>query len=124
MYSMVANLSDQDIVDLANFYANQKQTTGEALEQYVALGEKIYRGGNLATGVTACLACHGPDGNGNEAAKFPRLGGQHAQYIENSLRLFKEGKRKNSPNGMMESIARSMSDDEIKAVASYIEGLR
>lgn len=124
MYAMVANLTDQDIADLAAFYSNQKQTLGKANAQLVPLGEKIYRGGNIQTGVTACLACHGPDGMGNEAAKFPRLSGQHSTYIENQLRAFKDGKRKNSPNGMMEAISRSMSDDEIKAVSSYIEGLR
>lgn len=124
MYAMVANLTDQDIADLAAFYSHQKQTMGKANAQYVSLGEKIYRGGNIQTGVTACLACHGPDGQGNEAAKFPRLAGQHATYIENQLRAFKDGKRKNSPNGMMESISRSMSDEEMKAVSSYVEGLR
>ncbi|MBN9289342.1 MAG: c-type cytochrome [Gammaproteobacteria bacterium] len=123
MYGMVVNLTDQDIADLAAFYASQKQTMGKAKEEYVAIGEKIYRGGNIQTGVTACLACHGPEGIGNEAAKFPKLAGQHAVYIENQLHYFRDGKRKNSPNGMMESISHRMNDEEIKAVSSYIEGL-
>lgn len=123
MYGMTANLTDQDIADLAAFYASQKQTMGKAKEEYVTLGEKIYRGGNIQTGVTACLACHGPEGIGNEAAKFPKLAGQHAVYIENQLHYFRDGKRKNSPNGMMESISHRMNDEEIKAVSSYIEGL-
>ncbi len=124
MYGMVANLSDQDIADLAAYYASQTQTMGKAQNALVALGQKIYRGGNVQTGVTACLACHGPEGMGNEAAKYPKLAGQHAVYIENQLIAFRDGKRKNSPNGMMESISHRMSNEEMKAVSSYIEGLR
>lgn len=124
MFSMTANLSDQDILDLAAFYAHQQPTAGKAQAHYATLGEKIYRGGNLQTGIAACIACHGPQGEGLEAAKFPRLSGQHAQYLEDQLKAFQSGKRKNSPNQMMESIARRMSEEEIKAVSSYIEGLR
>ncbi|MGE3318302.1 MAG: cytochrome c [Candidatus Berkiella sp.] len=123
MYAMVAALSDQDIADLAAFYASQKQTMGKAKSDLVPLGERIYRGGNIQTGVSACMACHGPSGEGNEAAKFPKLAGQHATYIENQLIAFRDGKRKNSPNGMMESISHRMSADEMKAVSSYVEGL-
>lgn len=123
MYAMVAHLTDQDIADLAAFYASQPQTMGKANQQYVSLGEKIYRGGNLQTGVTACMACHGPDGSGNSAAKFPRLSGQHAQYLEMQLQNFRDGKRKNSTANMMESISHRLSNEEIKAVSSYIEGL-
>ena len=124
MYGMTATLSDQDILDLASFYTHQSSTLGQAKPEYVKLGESIYRGGNLESGVTACTACHGPTGEGNEEANFPRLSGQHAQYLEDQLNAFRTGKRKNSPNGMMESIAKRMTDEEIKAVSSYIEGLR
>lgn len=124
MYSMVVNLSDQDIDDLAAYYASQTQTLGKAKQAYVAVGQQIYRGGNLQTGAAACTACHGPEGKGLAAAKYPRLAGQHADYIELQLRAFREGKRKNSPNGMMENISHRLSDEEIKAVSSYIEGLR
>lgn len=124
MYAMVANLTDQDIADLASFYAKETQTMGKAQNAYVALGQRIYRGGNVKTGVTACLACHGPEGKGNEAARFPKLAGQHAVYIENQLIAFRDGKRTNSPNQMMESISHRMSNEEMKAVSSYIEGLR
>lgn len=123
MYAMVAALSDQDIADLSAFYASQKQTMGKAKSDLVPLGQRIYRGGNIQTGVSACMACHGPSGEGNEAAKFPKLAGQHATYIENQLIAFRDGKRKNSPNGMMESISHRMSSDEMKAVSSYVEGL-
>jgi cytochrome c553 len=124
MYGMVANLSDQDIADLAAYYASEKQTLGKANSALVEVGQRIYRGGNLKTGVTACLACHGPEGLGNDAANFPKLSGQHATYIDLQLHAFRDGKRKNSPNGMMESISHRLNDDEIKAVSSYIEGLR
>lgn len=124
MYPMVTDLSDQDIADLAAFYAEQKQTLGKTKEEYLALGEKIYRGGSQASGVTACIACHGPEGMGNEAANFPRISGQYAQYIETTLLAFRDGKRTNSPYGMMGTISHHMKDDEIKAVSSYIEGLR
>jgi cytochrome c553 len=124
MTPMVVDLSDQDIKELAAFYSKQKQTLGKANAQYVKLGEKIYRGGDIQKGVTACIACHAPDGMGLEAAKFPRLSGQHALYIETQLKAFRDGKRKNSPNGMMEDISHRLSEDEIKAVSSYIEGLR
>ncbi|MFI4938266.1 MAG: c-type cytochrome [Candidatus Berkiellales bacterium] len=123
MAAQVANLSDQDIADLSAYYASLKQTSGKAKQQYVELGQRIYRGGNLETGVTACAACHGPAGEGNQAANFPRLAGQNAQYIVDQLRNFREGKRKNSPSDMMSSIGHRMSDEEIEAVSSYIEGL-
>lgn len=124
MYSLVANLSDQDIAELAAFYSVQKPTMGKANATLVPLGEKIYRGGNIETGVTACSACHGPDGKGNGAAKFPSLAGQHSVYIEQQLHDFKDGKRKNSPSDMMTTISHKLSDEEIKAVSSFIEGLR
>lgn len=124
MAAQAANLTDQDIADLAAYYSSQKQTFGKAKQQYVALGQKIYRGGNIQSGVTACAACHGPAGEGNGPANYPRVAGQSAQYLADQLRNFREGKRKNSPNGMMTDISHRMNDQEIEAVSSYIEGLR
>jgi len=123
MYGMVMNLSSQDIADISAYYAAQKQTQGSAQEQYVTLGKKIYLGGNMESGVPACLACHGPVGMGNSAAKFPRVAGQHAAYTELQLKQFQDGSRNNDPSGMMQYIAKKMTDEEIKAVSSYIEGL-
>lgn len=123
MYAMVAALSDQDIKELAAFYASQTQTLGKTDVALLTLGERIYRGGDIQHGVAACVGCHAPDGSGNDAAKFPRLGGQHALYIENQLRAFRDGTRTNSPNGMMHDISIRMTDEQIKAVSSYIEGL-
>lgn len=124
MYAMVANLTDQDIDDLAAFYASQTQTLGKAQAQYIEQGERIYRGGNLKSGAAACTACHGPQGMGIDAANYPRLAGQHADYIALQLHAFRDKKRTNSPNGMMEDISHRLTDEEIKAVSSYIEGLR
>lgn len=123
MMGQVTNLSDQDIAEMATYYAKQKIKGGTTKQAYLAQGERIYRGGNLATGVVACTACHGPKGEGIEAANFPRLAGQHAQYITDQLNAFKEGKRHNSPNGMMEAISKRMTPEEMQAVSSYIEGL-
>jgi cytochrome c553 len=124
MYAIVANLSDQDLDDLAVYYSSQTQTLGKAKAQYVAEGEKIYKGGNLTSGAAACTACHGPQGKGLPEANFPRLAGQHADYLVLQLQAFKKGTRSNSPNGMMEDISHRLTDEQMKAVSSYIEGLR
>ncbi|HKK04407.1 MAG TPA: c-type cytochrome [Gammaproteobacteria bacterium] len=123
MSPMAKPLSDDDINNLAAYFSQQTMSIGKADKSLVAKGEKIYRGGNSATGVAACMACHGPDGAGNPAAKFPRLGGQHAPYVVAQLEAFKSGARSNDAGKMMRNIASKMTDDEIKAVASYIEGL-
>lgn len=123
MVGMVAALSEQDMADIAAFYNEQQQTKGKAKAEYVALGEKLYRGGDLSKGIPACSACHGPRGLGNALAKYPRLSGQHAEYTETQLKNFQSGARKNDPSGMMQSIAKLMTEDEMKAVSSYIEGL-
>jgi len=123
MLPTIVNLSDQDFADLAAYYAKQKPTPGSAAQVSVARGEQIYRGGNRATQVTACIACHGPEGAGNEAAHFPRLSGQHSAYTQTQLRDFRDKKRTNSTNNMMETISHHLSEEEIKAVSDYIEGL-
>jgi len=123
MSPMAAPLSDDDIANLAAYFSQQTMSIGKADKSLVAEGEKIYRGGNSATGVAACMACHGPDGAGNPAAKFPRLGGQHAKYVVKQLEAFRSGARSNDAGQMMRNIASKMTDHEIKAVASYIQGL-
>ena len=124
MYGIILNLTEQDIADISAYYAAEEQTSGQAKPEWVALGEKIYRGGNVEKSIPACLACHGPSGKGNAPAMYPRLSGQHSDYTELQLKSFRDGSRKNDPSGMMQQIAARMSDDEIKAVSSYIEGLR
>lgn len=123
MYNLVTNLSDQDIEDLATFFASQKVALGAAKPESVALGEKIYRGGNPATGVPACAACHDPHGQGNELAGFPLLSGQQPQYMIDQLKAFRAGTRANDPMGIMREISKRMTDAEIEAVGNYVSGL-
>lgn len=123
MAGQVASLSDQDMADLGAFFAKQKVSSAGADESLVQLGEKIFRAGNKATGVSACMACHGPTGSGNPAASFPRLQGQHAAYTEKALNDFKSGVRTNDAGKMMRNVTALMTEKEIKAVASYIQGL-
>ncbi|BAZ92771.1 cytochrome c subfamily [Thiohalobacter thiocyanaticus] len=124
MAPMAAPLSEQDMQDLAAYYAAQQIQYGEADPDLVELGEQIYRGGNKASGVSACMACHGPAGKGNPAANFPALAGQHATYTGIQLKAFRSGARANDYGSMMRNVAARMTDAEIKAVASYIQGLR
>lgn len=123
MLAMTQGLSDEDIQELANFYADQKAVPGQAKQELLSLGEKIYRGGNLKTGVTACIACHGPTGDGNIPAKYPRLSGQQAEYTATQLKKFRTGTRSSDPNSIMRDIAKRMSDEEIQAVSEYASGL-
>jgi cytochrome c553 len=123
MSPMAAPLSEQDMLDLAAFYASQEVQIGTAAEDKVELGEAIYRAGNMATGVSACAACHGPTGTGNAMANFPSLQGQHATYTVDQLKQFRAGARANDAGSMMRSVAGKMTDAEIEAVAEYIQGL-
>ena len=123
MMGQVMSLSPQDMADLAAFFAKQKPSPGSADEAKLAMGEKLYRGGNKATGVSACMACHGPTGAGNPAAKYPLLSGQHAAYTIKALKDFRSGSRKNDPGKMMQNVAARMTDAEIEAVSSYMQGL-
>ena len=133
MTGMLTNSSDQDIADLAAYYNEQtrQQSGSEDNSKQLTLGEKIYRAGNLETGVPACTGCHSPSGNGNAPAGYPALGGQHAQYIAKQLRSFRTGAhdpddpagRKNDDVKVMRSVAARMNDQEINALANYIAGL-
>ena len=124
MKGMASNLTEQDREDLAAYYSGQKIKTGTADPSLVEFGEKIYRSGNAASGVAPCMGCHGPNGAGNPAANYPALRGQNAQYVENQLRGFASGQRHNeNAKKMMQILASRMTDREIRAVASYIQGL-
>ena len=124
MAGMVASLSDGDMRDVAAYYASQKLRPAAARsKELAAQGQKLWRGGNAASGVPACAGCHGPDGAGIPS-QFPRLSGQFAEYVESQLKLFRAGGRANDANGMMRGVAARMSDQEIKAVAEYAAGLR
>jgi len=124
MAGMVATLSDSDMRNVAAYYASQKlRPAAASSKDLAAQGQKLWRGGNVATGVPACSGCHGPDGAGIPS-QYPRLSGQFAEYVEAQLKLFRAGGRANDPNGMMRGVAARMSDQEIKAVAEYAAGLR
>ena len=122
MSGMVANLSLQQMQDLAAYFTKQKTTLAKAKSNGAgSLGEKIYRGGIAATGVPACAACHGAAGAGLPK-QYPRLSAQHADYTLQQLRTFRTGERANAP--MMMAIAAKMTDAEMQAVADYMQGLR
>ena len=93
MSAQAAPLSDQDMQDLAAYFSSQKIQTGTAAADKVALGEGLYRGGNTESGVAACTACHGPIGQGNPAAAYPSIAGQHAAYVVKALKDFRAGNR-------------------------------
>jgi len=124
MAGMVANLSAADMQNVAAYYASQKLKPALAKDKdLAALGQKLYRGGNAATGVAACAGCHGPSGAGIPA-QYPRVSGQFAEYVEAQLKAFRAGARSNDPNGMMRGVAARMTDREIQAVSEYVAGLR
>lgn len=123
MTGLVANLSKQDIADLAAYFSVQPRSYGKADPKLVTLGQLIYRGGNMQTHTPACAACHGPRGFGNAEAGFPALGGLQADYVVAQLTAYKKGERHNDINSIMQNVAAKLSDDEMKAVASYISGL-
>ena len=123
MAPMVANLSEQDMADLAAFYARQPRPEGSTPMKYLARGEKLYRGGDFNQHITACIACHGPKGTGNAQAGFPVLSGQQAAYTVLQLQAFKTNKRGNDLNSIMHDISARMSTSDMEAVANYIAGL-
>lgn len=123
MNGMAAVLSEQDILDLAAYYSSQESTQGEASEDAVVKGNKLYVGGDLERGITACIACHGPKGNGTSLSGFPDISGQHSDYIATQLKAFRSGERANSLNGMMADIAKRMTDEDIQVISSYVSGL-
>lgn len=124
MTGLLSNLNEQDLNDIAAYYASQKGSVGAADEKLVAQGEALFRGGKLDQGMPACTGCHSPNGVGNAAAGFPHLGGQHADYIKKQLVAFREGERTNDGDTMvMRSIAAKLSNKDIEALSQYIQGL-
>ena len=126
MSPQAAALSDQDIQDLAAYFAVQKPKRHTADPALIAQGERVYRGGNMGKGISACIACHGPNGRGNPGASYPSLAGQHATYTTAQLMAYRNNVRQSDTtlSQVMRNIAAEMSDDEIKAVSSYIQGLQ
>ena len=128
MTPMVQSLSDDDIRNVAAYFAKQTPKPGEANpKQNPDVGRKIYQSGIPEKHVPACMSCHGPSGagtpgGGTAVTAFPRIGGQHANYVADQLKNYAEGKRV-SPNNMMEDIAKRMNEDDMKSVGNYIQGL-
>lgn len=122
MYPMVQSLSEQDMINIATYFSQQKISQGETQKNYLARGQQLYRGGDIGKGISACAACHGPSGRGNLLAKFPSVRSQHAAYTVEQLKKFRSGQRSNG--AMMTAIAKRMSDEDMQAVASYMEGLK
>ena len=124
MTPMAAPLSDTDMADLAAHFSQQTPTGLEADPSNWKLGERLYRGGDAARGVPACIACHGPQGRGNAPAGFPALRAQQSLYAYNQLQAFAAGTRKTAGIEIMRDIASRLTDEEMRALASYTQGLR
>jgi cytochrome c553 len=137
MQPLAAALTNQDMRDLGAYFATQRASAGVADDtlittgpnadrKFYQVGERIFRAGNAATGVPACMACHGPVGRGNPGPTWPSLGGQHAAYTAAQLKFFRDGGVWGSgtnANAVMSEVARKLSDEEIQALATYVQGL-
>jgi cytochrome c553 len=126
MSSMALPLSEQDIRDLAVYFESLPAAAKSVADKTsVARAEALYRGGDEDNKAAACLACHGPSGRGNPAAIYPALHGQHATYTAKQLRDYAAGKRtSDGKTRIMRDIASRLSEDDIVAIASYVQGLK
>lgn len=126
MAPMVATLQDEDIPEIANFFAAQTlkvpPLAADAADAARA-GQKLFRGGDAERGIPACMACHGPDGGGNPASGYPALRGQHPEYVIAQLQNYRDGKRKTDGQQMMRMIAGRLSETDTKNLASYVSAL-
>ena len=126
MAGIVIGLSDQDMADMAAYFSSQTTSAGLTDESLRAAGELLYRGGNADTDIPACMSCHGPAGEGNPLSGYPNLAGQHTVYSEKMLTGFRAGTswgEDDASSQIMTDVAKRLTDEEIKAVASYIQGL-
>lgn len=124
MAGMLDNMTEDDLWDLAAWYASHEPARGAADPELVELGEAIYRTGIKRKQIAACTACHSPTGQGNDPAGFPALAGQWPEYTIQQLKAFRSGERHNDGDTrMMRLTAEDMSDREIEAVAAYLHGL-
>lgn len=123
MAPMANMLSDEDVENVAAFFAQQSVQHTSVAEKYIARGERLYRSGDSDRDIPACMACHGANGNGMPAAAFPALGGQQPEYTKAQLAAFRSGNRNNDENGMMRDVVAKMSDEQIEAIAHYLAGL-
>jgi cytochrome c553 len=126
MLPFAMTLSEQDMRDIGAYYGAQTMLPKGADPELVSLGEQIYRGGVPDRGIPGCIACHGPGGHGNPLAAYPRISGQHAAYLKLTLEEYAAGGRRSDAdfNQMMRNVAELLLEDEMRALASYIQGLR
>jgi cytochrome c553 len=127
MLGFAMTLSDQDMLDLGAYFAAQKAKPDLADEALVPVGQVLYQVGDAKRGIPACMACHGPTGHGNPASRYPAIGAQHAQYTADLLRRFRGGAVygdvDNAHAKIMSQVAAPLTDAEIEALASYLQGL-
>ena len=125
MMGLLDGYNDDDLRDMAAYYASQKIKVGQASDENVLLGQTIYRAGNAASGLPACTGCHGPQGKGVNSAGYPALGGQKAEYVVTSLVAYKNKTRGNGEEEglVMQNVASMLTIEEIQAVANYVSGL-
>jgi cytochrome c553 len=123
MQGTIAAVNEADFADIAAFFASQTIRKQAVDEKFISEGERLYRGGDAERKIPACMACHGAAGEGLESAGYPALAGQHPEYTVAQLKAFRDGLRKNDPNGMMRGVVHLMSDAQMEAVAQYLKGL-
>jgi cytochrome c553 len=125
MQGFASSLSEQDMLDIAAYFSSQTMRPKGADPKLVSLGQQIYRGGVPERSIPACIACHGPTGMGNLPASFPRVSGQHANYVFNTLEAYASGTRRSDAdmNQMMRNVTETLLEDEMRALASYLQGL-
>lgn len=124
MTFIVKQFNDQDLADIAAFFSSQTTTIGTTDPELAERGRALFLGGKLEDGMPACIGCHGPNGKGLAAAAYPRLSGQHYEYTKKQLTDFREGNRVNDGDAMtMRMVAAKLSNKDIEALASYIQGL-
>ncbi|WP_394242824.1 c-type cytochrome [Vibrio astriarenae] len=123
MSGMAMPLSDEDMADLAAYYASVPIAHATTPEDVVDQGKALYSAGDAERGLTACIACHGPRGNGTELSGFPKISGQQPDYIKAQLEKFRSGERGNDMNAMMRDIAQKLTDDDIAILSQYVGGL-
>jgi len=123
MSAMAMPLTEQDMADLAAYYASLPISDNSTPEEVVAKGKVLYQMGDLDREVTACIACHGPRGNGTELSGFPKISGQHSDYVKAQLLKFRSDERNNDMNAMMRDVAKKLTDDDIEILSKYVGGL-
>ena len=124
MTGQALGLSDADMANLGAYYATVAGKSGAAADAgLVAKGKALYQGGDMARGISACMACHGPDAAGNDLAKWPALSGQLGDYTVAQLNAFRSGARVNDPNNMMREVASRLTDGDISAITAYLNSM-